>query len=148
MPPVPLFTRDELSAAFALLFTDQDVAGRIATQWWVEIATDDVDANGYFFHRDWTDAPPPAPTLADGLVLAQRSERTESVEAARQRFWGGWTDERKAEYLLRLSDFHLALVALVSPELFERMRLARHMTPDAAARSRDHLSSIVKTLRG
>jgi hypothetical protein len=145
---IPLFTRDELSAAFALVFTDRRVAERLAARWFVEIAADDVDANGYFSHPDWTDEPPPGRAAADGLVIAGPGEADESLAAAHQRYWGGWSNERKAEFLLRLSEFHLALVALVSPQLFERMRLARHMSPGAAARSRGHLTAVVRTLRG
>ena len=141
MPPFPLFSRDELSAAFALVFRDPATADRVATEWFVQIANSDVDEQGRFLLGDWTGEVPSAPAIDQGLVIGSREVLSQQEpEDADRRFFGGWDDQEKAEYLLRFSDFHLALLALVSPELNERMRIARRMTPEAAARSHAQLS--------
>ena len=49
---------------------------------------------------------------------------------------------------MSLSDFHIGLVALLSPELFERMRLARAESVEVAARNRAQMTDIVRALRG
>jgi hypothetical protein len=148
LPPIPPFTRNELSAAFALVVADPHIADRLAIQWFDEIAGADVDSNGRFFHRDWTIESVATPVAANGLVVVGSGGAYEAPAEAQQRYWAGWTVDRKSEYLLRLSDFHLALVARVSAELFERMRLARRLTGDTAARSREQLQAIARALRG
>jgi hypothetical protein len=92
----------------------------------------------------WTrEAPVPA-------TAAGESPREDSLAAQEreQSFYRGWSDERKAELVMQFSDFHFALVALVSDELAERMNAARGFTPAQAARSRAQMARMAEWLRG
>ena len=143
MPSYPLFTRDELATAFALVFPAPAVAERVAGQWFEQF-TDDVDHEGRFVYHDWHEETGEPDVVATGPAWTDTSKEHEA-EAA---WYRGWSDEQKAEFLLRFSDFHLALAALVSPQLFERMRAARGMTRAQAERSGAQMTRIARALRG
>jgi hypothetical protein len=141
-----LFTQDELEDAFALIFAERGTAKRVAATWFERFA-DEVDAEGRFLYEDWredtqgADATPEVVAAGPGLDTAEAREH----EAA---YFRGWSDDEKAELLLSFSDFHFALVGLVSPELFERMRRARGRTVAQAERGRTQMARIVTALRG
>jgi hypothetical protein len=56
MEPVPIFTCDELAAAFRLVLPP-DVAERCARQWFDQFASESMDQRGKFVYKEWWDQP-------------------------------------------------------------------------------------------
>jgi len=146
VPQTALFTRGELEAAFALIFTERETAAQVAATWFERFA-DEVDADGRFLYEDWHEETQVANTTPD-VVAAGPALDTAEARAHEAAYFSGWSDEEKAEFVLSFSDFHFALVGLVSPELFERMRRARGRTVAQAERGRTQMARIVTALRG
>lgn len=147
-PRIPLFNRDELTAAFALIFRDPAVAHQVAGRWFEEMAGDDVDAEGRFLYRDWHEEAGMPLGEPDAFGAGSHPYDTPEAHEAEAASFRGWSDERKSELVLSFSSFHFDLVALVSPELFERMRAASGMTAEQAEVSRAQMERIARALRG
>lgn len=57
------------------------------------------------------------------------------------------SDDEIGEFLMHVSDFHLNLASLVSPDLSERVRIARADTPERHERRRAQMRRIVESMR-
>ena len=144
LAPTPLFTRDELAAAFAFLLPTAK-ADELATRWWDEFA-DAVDATGCFVHHDTWGIPRPV----DEHEAAPQNKpewHLPEIIATDEALFRNWSDEEAERWLLRLGDLHLALVALVNDDLFERMRRVRYLSRAAAERNRLQLTRAVRAYR-
>ena len=144
----PLWTAAELGAAFALLLPETE-ARALAAEWFADFAGEpgDVDADGRYVHPGpWGGPRSPAPgddEEDDPEWHAPEQVRQDEALFAR------WSDAETVEWLgPRLGDIHLALAALVSDELYERMRAARFMSRRGAARNRLQLTRAVRAYRG
>lgn len=140
MRAASLFTRDELAAAFALLLPP-DSAGRWADEWFERfVDQDDLDAAGRFVYRPFYEEEPPA--VDDESILDSPLPERTGHEYFRDK-----SDDEVGEYLMSFSDFHLSLVSLISPELFERVRRARGDSPARADRQRRQMRRIIAAMR-
>ena|SRR6185437_6148839 len=143
----PLWTAAELAAAFALLLPEAEAAA-LAKEWFASFASepDDVDAGGRYVHRRAWGGPHPA-TPEDDEEDAPEWHAPEQVRRDEGLF-SGWSHAEAVDWLgPRLGDIHLALAALVSDELYERMRVARFMSRRGAARNRLQLTRAVRAYR-
>ena len=140
---VSLWTQDELAQAFALLMPASE-ARAMAARWWA-IFADKVDEAGRYLHDGPWNEPQPS-EAGDEFGGALEWQTVEQVEADGALFTG-LTDASLEHLLLRLGDLHFALVALVSPELFVRMRAVREISLAGAQRSRSQLTAAVRTYR-
>ena len=133
VPPVSLFSRAELAAAFGLL-APPDRATELATRWFDQFGGE-LDGEGRYVHASgWRRAngsPPTGSTLdwdsPEGVVRDEALLSTVDPSDI-------------DDLLLRLGDLHLALVALTSEAAFERMRAARGMSAEQSARNRQQLT--------
>ncbi len=143
MPLIPLFTKAELKAGFGLILPSASAA-ETADEWWDQFA-DEVDDRGYFLY----DQDPQSPALRPDNALADgsRYQAPEKREAQERLLWGGMTIADRRELLLRFSSFHFRLLALLSPDLFERMRLAEDLSVATAERGREQMKRIVAAIR-
>jgi len=144
MPPIALFNQAELEAAFRLMLPPE-VAASTADRWFNEIAGE-VDANGYFLYEDWHEKVGLSPGHPDALMVQTRHVSDEERRARERAYWATQSVEDLVEWLMRFSGLHFALVALVSEELFERMRLAEGLTLEQAERSRVQMRNIVAAI--
>jgi hypothetical protein len=143
----PLWTAAELGLAFALLLPEAE-ARALAAEWFADFAgkPGDIDADGrYVYPRPWGGPRSPAP--GDDEEDAPEWHAPEQVRQDEALF-AGWSDAEAVEWLgPRLADIHLALAALISDELYERMRAARFMSRRSAARNRLQLTRAVRAYR-
>jgi hypothetical protein len=146
MAAIPQFKLSELEAAFALLLPPA-TAAECASGWFAQFAGDDVDKDGYFLYEDRHHAA----GVDDGEpdVLAVREEAVTDAERPRaMRGSGqGLSVADRVDLLMRFSDLHFALVALVSDEAAERLRVAAALTPAQAARGREQMRRAVAAVR-
>ena len=140
-----LFKRSELEAAFALILPPA-TAAECAARWFSEIAGDDVDEGGYFLCQDWQAQGGMGDDGPDLLAVQDAAVSQTEREASEQRFWAGLSVEDRVELVMRFSDLHFALVALVSDEAAERLRLAAGLTPAQAARRREQMRRAVSAV--
>jgi hypothetical protein len=139
----PLFTHEELVAAFTLLLPEQD-ARSMAARWW-EMFADEVDASGrYVYFQRWGEPRPPE--AGDELEDAPEWHTPERIRDD-EALLSGWGERDAEGWLLGLRDLHLALLAILSDELYRRMRAARQISPRGAARSRLQLTRAVRAYR-
>jgi len=117
------------------------MAAQVAKEWF-DLFADTTDAEGRVLHPDWNGTRGPVAAFAIG----EGSHSPEEVEANERRYFSGWSDAQKRDFLMRFSDLHLALVALASHDAFERMRLARGISIEAAERSRKQMLRITEAL--
>ena len=142
MPSTLSFSRDELAAAFALLLPAKK-AELLADEWFETIAGSDAD--GLYVHPSTWGSPREVEPQASVDVPPEWSapdviRRDESLFLTR-------SEEEVRDLLLRLGDTHLALLAVVSEDLYERMRQARFMTNEGAARNRLQAIRAVRAYR-
>ena len=147
MDRIPLFTRAELSAAFALILP-ASAAADYAHRWFDQFADDEDAAGRYLWDpepfRAWaTDTE----REAAGLAVGPPRQSPDEVGTGGYEVYAGRPDAEKGEFLLRFSDFHLNLVSLVSPELAARVAAGRGDTPAQSARSMRHMRAIVAAMR-
>ena len=143
MASTPLFTRDELAAAFMLLMPAAEAA-KLATEWFGQFA-DEIDEQGRFVYPDtWGDPKPIEPRAS--VEPPAEWDLPEAV-VADERTFQGWTDGDARAWFMRLGDLHLALVATVNEDLYERMRRARYMSNKVAARNRQQIVRAVRAYR-
>ena len=142
MPSTLTFSWDELTAAFALLLPAK-TAELLADEWFETIAGSAAD--GRYVHPSTWGSPrevepqarvnvPPEWNAPDVIT------RDESLFLTR-------SEEDVRDLLLRLGDTHLALLAVVNEDLYERMRQARFMTNEGAARNRLQVIRAVRAYR-
>lgn len=144
MTPTPLFTQAELTAAFALLLSPEQAAA-LAAQRFEEFA-DEIDHEGRFVSHDrWHDGVPAADAPVRPVDL--EAWNAPQVVAGDEATFRTFSDDTAAEWLLRSSDLHLGLVALVSPAAFDRMRDVRGMTTRQAERNRLQLQRAIGAYR-
>lgn len=143
----PLWTAAELGAAFALLLPEAE-ARALAAEWFADFAREHgaVDTDGrYVYSGSWGSPRPPVP--GDDEEDAPEWHAPEQMRRDEALF-AGWSDADAIAWLgPRLGDIHLALSALVSRELYERMRAARFMSRRSAARNRLQLTRAVRSYR-
>jgi hypothetical protein len=143
MPPLPLFTKAELQAGFALILPAAS-ATEAAEEWWALFA-DEVDDRGYFlFDQDPTS---PAHRSNNALALAGRQQTDAQRDAQERALWGGMSVAERRELLIRFSSFHFRLLGLVSDDLFDRMRLAEGLSLSAAEPARAQMRRIVAAIQ-
>lgn len=131
---VPLFSRAELTAAFALL-APQEEASRLAAQWFTEFSEETDEFGRHLLVGGWGEEAPL--DLGEDPPDQRPPElQDETDRRAPAYLFGDYRPEDLERLLLSLSGLHLALFASVSEENFERMRLVRRMSPRAAERNR------------
>lgn len=139
----PVFSMHELAAAFNLLLPEKD-ARKTAERWFATIAsTDEIDTTGNFLaeEADWRQPfDSPANVVAVG-VAEQRSPTTGGYEKLRDQ-----SVQDRADFLLRLSSFHLRLVMLVSDEAFDRIAAFLAYDTERAERARAQMELIVQVM--
>jgi hypothetical protein len=144
MTAIPLFTQPELEAAFALILPTK-AAGATARRWWRDFATK-VDERGYFLSDDQVTTPGLPQNTPQ--VVGVHGRMSEKERSAQERvFWSSISVDERVDLLMRFSSFHFALLALVSEDLYERMRLARKASIEQAATSRAQMRRIVAAIR-
>jgi hypothetical protein len=143
----PLWTAAELGTAFALLLPEAE-ARALAAEWFADFAgeADRIDVEGrYLYPGSWGGPHPPTP--GDDEEDAPEWHTSEQVRKD-QTLFAGWSDAETVTWLgPRLADIHLSLAALVSDELYERMRIVRFMSRRQAARNRLQLTRAVRAHR-
>ena len=145
MPPTPLFTQSELQRAFAFLLPPAH-ASTLAARWFADFASPDEVVDGwYVYPTAWAEQTPDA--SADVRAEDRAAWDATEVRAADERTFASFTEANIEDWLMRLRDLHLALVALVSPDAYERMRQVRGMSPREAARNRLQLERAVRAYR-
>lgn len=143
------FTVAELTAAFALLLP-QPIAEALAKRWF-ETFADSVDSRGYYvdlpwdirYDDDWAAALRDC-TIIDTVIEEEPIADTPDWNvpaqvASDETLFDGFSEDSAEAHLLRFGELHLALVALVNDDLYERMRLVRGMTERGAERNRQQL---------
>jgi hypothetical protein len=106
---------------------------------------DDVDQDGYFLYED----PVSSGLVPKGLQVVAAGPAIPEPQRLdnERRFWGAMSQPERREVLLRFSSFHLGLLALVSPELRERVRIAQGWTPAQMQHNQDQMARIVAALK-
>jgi hypothetical protein len=148
MKSMPLFTRDELAAAFRLILSPVE-AERRASTWFELFGEGCVDHEGRVVLVATPHADDESST-DDGWPAeapAEHTRRTSTSGTGGFERFRGRSEEEKGEYLMHFSDFHLNLVSLVSPEVAERVRVARGDTPEQAAWRIAQMRKIVEVMR-
>ena len=140
-PQLLSFTRDELAASFALLMP-QDIAYQLAAEWWELFS--EPGSTEYSHVTTWG---PVKPVEPQGHVELAEEWNTPDMVLRDESLFLHYTDDDLRGLLLRLGDTHLALLALVNEDLFERMRQVRYMTNRGAARNRLQLTRAVRAFR-
>jgi hypothetical protein len=147
MAPKPLFNQRELEAAFQLILPPA-IAAQCASQWFSEIAgSDALDQNGYFLYEDWHEAAGIPDDGRDVIAFRDPAVTEEQRIAGEAAYWGGLSIDDRIRLVMRFSDFHLTLLALVSDALFDRMRLATGMTRPQAETNRAQMQRRVAAIR-
>jgi hypothetical protein len=137
------FSRDELTAAFALLLPPKD-AELLANEWFETIGAGS-DADGRYVHSStWG---PPREVEAQSRVDVPAEWNAPDVVARDENLFLSWSYQDVRDWLLRLGETHLALLALVNDDLYERMRQVRFMTNKGAARNRLQVLRAVRAYR-
>ena len=139
MSAVPLFNFAELKRAFALILPEAK-AEEWAKEWWAVHATEsDLDSAGNFLFEDWPDDE--KIEVAFAASKATNAEYAWGFESLRER-----SDDELGEFLMSFTDFHLNLLSLVSPELFERVKRVRGDSNIMAERRRRQMLRIVDVI--
>ena len=142
MEPVPIFTCDELAAAFRLVLPP-DVAERCARQWFDQFASESMDQRGKFVYKEWWDQPRAPRGLAEGLVVQNGSFRETERDGHERKFFGSMSVADRINLLMRFSDFHLNLVALVSEDVKRRVQAALGASDEQMERRLTQMRRIV-----
>lgn len=141
MSPVSLFDRNELASAYRLLLPDAE-ADRLTAAWF-EMFGDELDPQGRAIFDG--DLGPDDETPVDSTPqLPDDDPRTIARDEA---IFATFDAKRADSLLVRLGPLQLGLVALVNDDLYERMRVAQHMTARQAARSRLQMTRAVNAYR-
>jgi hypothetical protein len=143
MEPVPIFTCDELAAAFRLVLPP-DVAERCARQWFDQFASESMDQRGTFLYKEWWDQPGAPRGLAEGLVVQTGSFTETERDGHERKVLGSMTVADRINLLMRFSDFHLNLVALVSEDVKRRVQVALGASDAQMERRLTQMRRIVK----
>lgn len=147
---VRYFTVAELAAAFALLLP-QAKAEALAKKWF-EMFAHSVDAQGYYVDLPWDIRDDDRFGSLRGTIITDTVIEEEVSAADTPPDWNApaeiardetlfdkFSEDSAEAHLLKFGDLHLALVALVNAELYERMRQVRGMTEGVAQRNRQQL---------
>jgi hypothetical protein len=135
----PLFSQQELARAFALVVPD-DRASELSADWFAE---GDVDQLGNYLYRDWEfDPRPPSPATDGPQIVAGGTGVSNDFSP-----WRNLSERSKELMLEGFSDFHLDLLSLVSPELFERIRTIRCDTEATALRRSDRMRLFISAIQ-
>ena len=143
MPSTLSFSRDELTAAFALLLPATQA--ELLAKEWFETIGGDSGTDGRYVHRSTWGPPREIEPHAPVDVPAQWN--APDVIARDESLFLNRSYEDVRDLLLRLGDTHLALLALVNDDLYERMRQVRFMTNEGAARNRLQVLRAVRAYR-
>lgn len=138
-----LFTKNELASAFALLLPPRE-AEQTADSWFDTFAAPEAkDASGYYLadDQDWRVPTGRTPTLEIRGSAVRGDLRTGGYEQLR-----GQSVVQRVGFLLRLSEFHLRLLMLVSPELSERLTRFLGYTPSQADGVKSQMKLIVRAM--
>lgn len=144
MNGVPLFSVDDLSAAFGLILSPT-AARKWAEEWFRRFADDDlVDARGYYLYTRWDGdrLGRNQPDIASAPPESERSEMATGYED-----FCGRSENEKGEQLMYFSDLHLNLLALASEDLYRRVQSARGDTDERAEHRRRQTLSVVDVMR-
>ncbi|HEX7794239.1 MAG TPA: hypothetical protein VF456_07815 [Vicinamibacterales bacterium] len=142
MTKIPLFTLEELTSAFALLLP-ADSAKAYATEWFEQIAGDNVDERGYYLYEDWRDAADVRELLAANEPSIRAVGRQRHSAAGRFISLRTLSMEEWHDWLIRFSDFHLNLLAASSPVLFDRIRAATGDSVETANHKRQRILELI-----
>lgn len=141
MRSIPLFTRAELAHAFALLMSE-GAANRWADEWFARFAGDEVvDENGFYLYLDWTADEPSVPPSVRGLAVGGSASDQTGFEHL-----GRLTEDELGEHLMDFGGFHLNLLSLSSPVVFDRIRAGLGDSLEAATRGREQMRRIVQAI--
>ncbi len=136
----PTFTRDELAQAFGLIIA-ATAAKHWAEEWLARFGGDeDIDEKGRFLYTHWETARP-------SVIVHRMGEGAESTDVTGYEEYSHQSDDAIGEFLMHFSDFHLNLASLVSPELSERVRIARGDTPQRHEHRKAQMRKIVASMR-
>jgi hypothetical protein len=141
MERIPLFTRDDLARAFALIRPPAP-AVEYAARWWDSFAEDAVDEHGrWLYEREEPRAEPNA-------VAYRASEPAPGeVTTGGYEVFRGRPVEEKGDFLLRFSDFHLYLAAITTDDLARRVQAVYGDSDEQAAHRRRQMRAIVAVMR-
>ena len=141
MNAIPLFTRGELAHAFGLLMSE-GAAIRWAHEWFMRFTADeDVDEHGFYLYTDWTAADSSESPAIVAIAAGAGSSQGTGYEHLRR-----LTEDELGEYLMYFSDFHLNVLSLSSPIVFQRIRAALRDSMDVATRKREQMRQIVAAI--
>lgn len=138
----PTFTRDELAEAFSLIIAAPP-AQHWAGEWFARFGSDeDVDETGRYLyeHRGAED-------VRRSVVVHGVGAPTASTGLTGYEEYSHQSDDEIGEFLMHFSDFHLNLASLVSPDLSERVRIARGDTPERHEHRKAQMRRIVASMR-
>jgi hypothetical protein len=148
MTLAPLFTVDELTAAFGHVLPTV-AARQWAVEWFVRFTDETcIDEDGYFLYEDVRASLYNSPEFAAYLPeISAGANRELSSEEPHYPLLRGMTEVEKGEFLMSFSDFNLNLLAMVSPELFERVRAVTGDPVEVAQKKRRQMLRIVEEMR-
>jgi hypothetical protein len=129
-------------AAFRLVLPP-DVAERCARQWFDQFASESMDQRGKFVYKEWWDQPGAPQGLAEGLVVQNGSVRETERDSHVRKFFGSMSVADRINLLMRFSDFHLNLVALVSEDVKRRVQAALGASDEQMERRLTQMRRIV-----
>lgn len=139
---IPLFRESELAQAFSLLLPDS-TAQEWAGDWFEMLSPDEVDEKGYFLYStEPLDDEDVAGSDFDNIGFGTRAP----TQGGADRPAPLSTSELRL-LLMRFSDLHLNLVALVSPQAEEKVRRLRNETEEVASRRRNQMLRLVRQLK-
>ena len=123
---VPLFTREELALAFALVLT-KGKPDDLARRWFQSFADEEnLDAGGRYLYRDWRDDPHAQHVLEPGpAVVVGLASRTGSQNRGMYDWLSSASAEELEDSLLSLSDFTLDLVSVSSADIRRSVEIVR-----------------------
>jgi hypothetical protein len=129
------------------LILPPETATTCAARWFAKIAGDDVDADGYFLYEDGHSETENEDSEPDAVAFQIRVISAEERVESEGRFWSALSVQDRVDLVMRFSDLHLALVALVSDDAAERLRVAAGLTPAQAAIGREQMTRAVAAVR-
>ncbi len=145
-PPIPLFTESELASAFSYLLA-APVARRVAREWFEMNASEHSDDSHFMyepFQLGDASASKPA-ALASG---PSHDESVESIARSEAAFWNGLSEAERIDMICpRFTGIHFDLVAQLSEEHAERMRLALRDSPEDAALRRQIVRRVLELVQ-
>lgn len=145
---VALFTRGELAIAFAQIIPNLD-ALRWADEWFDLFAGPEaIDAQGKFLWRADEQSGSEACVACLGQVASQPGSQAQSADTTTAVEIHRMSISERGEFLLRLSDFTLDLVAASSASLATAIRVARRESQQRSMARVSRMKEMLRILEG